>query len=131
MAHHIRDKVHNNQYVDFSGLKFGRVRPSDIDGFMIFNNLTIIFEFKHVNTHGISAGQQRILKTMCDRMHSDKAHAIVIYATHSNDAYMSDLDAGNAIVQSWYFGNSEWRKAKSRVTAREFVAWLMRKYNQF
>ena len=44
----IRNRDYMRQIKDFSGLRFGKISPTDIDGFLDFGNSLFIFvEMKH------------------------------------------------------------------------------------
>ena len=62
----IRNRDYMRQIKDFSGLRFGKISPTDIDGFLDFGNSLFIFvEMKHGDTR-IPYGQKLALTRLCD-----------------------------------------------------------------
>ena len=63
----IRNLTFTRQRADFSGLRFGNIRPTDIDGVIEFENRCCIFmETKHGDAN-LPIGQRLALERNCDK----------------------------------------------------------------
>ena len=80
-----RGIIKNAEYAkvlkDFSGLRYGRITPTDIDGYMEFGNKVFIFiESKYMDSP-IPFGQNLALERLVDAV-SEVRHAILIHCKH-------------------------------------------------
>lgn len=103
----IRNKDFKRQIFDMSGLQFGKITPTDIDGFMDFGNkLFVFFESKHGSSK-MSYGQRLALERLVDACHSPPQRTAVCFVlSHdgkSEEIYVSEL----RIVQ--YRHNGKWQ----------------------
>lgn len=63
----IRNLTFTRQRADFSGLRFGSIRPTDIDGLIEFENRCCIYmETKHGEAD-LPTGQRLALERVCDK----------------------------------------------------------------
>jgi len=116
----IRNAQFMEQLKDFSGLKFGTISPTDIDGFLDFGNhifVLIELKYKHPSLQG---GQRLALERLCDACQSEMREAYVIIATHETDI-PNQIDVAGAIVHRmrWH-GSWHVREAKHE-TVRELI----------
>lgn len=74
----IKNMDHVRERADFSGMRFGTITPTDIDGFVEFGDQVFVFiETKHGNA-GLPQGQRLALERVCDRVQKSGAEAIVL-----------------------------------------------------
>ena len=113
----IRNRDFVRQIKDFSGLSFGRIYPTDIDGFLDFNDEVFIFiEAKHGD--GTPKGGQKLaLERLCDACAIAGKNSIVLVANHDDDG---DIDIGALFVSNIRF-NGKWRTAKREITVRDAI----------
>lgn len=119
----IQNRSYGKQIVDFRDLRYGAITPTDIDGFLDFQNKLFIFiELKHGNTE-VKTGQRLALERICD---ASRVPAWVLVARH--DAYHdADIDAANAIVTAIYHGGAWWPPEKiEETTLRNWIDWIRR-----
>lgn len=65
----IRNREFKQQIADFSGLRWGKVTPTDLDGFIDFGNKLFVFiESKHGDSV-MPYGQRLALERLCDACH--------------------------------------------------------------
>ena len=77
----IRNSNQVKQAIDFTGIKNGKIHPSDIDAAFEFDNeALILIEVKRIG-NDIPTGQRLLLERICDSWHTDKS--IVLKVTHS------------------------------------------------
>ena len=122
-----RGKIRNREYAsqlrDFSGLRFGRITPTDIDGFMDFNNKAFVFiEAKH----GVAlpkTGQRLALERVCDACESAGKSTLVLVASHTDAGDIQFASIPVAFIRH----KGKWRTPRKPTTVREaietFLEW--------
>lgn len=108
----IRNKEFQKQFVDFSGLTFGKISPMDFDAFFEFGDKLFVFIETKYGKAEMPFGQRLALERVCDATHSETRNAFVFVTTH-NDA--DDIDLAKTIVTEYRF-NGQWRKPKGNIT---------------
>lgn len=82
----IRNRVCAGQLKDFSGLRFGKITPTDIDGFVDFQNKAfVIFEIKY-GTALMPYGQRLGYERLADACEKAGIKTLVIVAHHQTQA---------------------------------------------
>lgn len=120
----IRNRSLAMQIRDFSGLAYGKITPTDIDGFLEFGDRLFIFiEGKRDGTP-LSYGQTLALARLADACHiPPRRYATAIIVDHPSGE--SDIDYATATVRTWRWGG-EWRKPLQRgITLRAAIDRLM------
>lgn len=129
MVEHSRGKIRNpdaaRRLRDFSGLRYGRITPTDIDLFLEFGDAHkyIIGEGK---AHGaeLPFGQQLALERMADDLNSSRPTLLIIVDI-SDD--MPDMIPYHLTVVRKSRENGEWNNRYVGMTTRqaidEFVGW--------
>ncbi len=88
------------QLVSYRDLRWGKITPTDLDGFLDFGNkIFVLIEYKYKTTP-LDGGQEKALKRLVD---STRQPACLIHATHDKPADQV-IDGANAIVVRTYFG---------------------------
>jgi len=120
----IRNREHAKQLKDFSGLKFGKITPTDIDGFLDFGNtLFIIIEVKHGNTN-LPYGQNLAFERLCDNLQNSGKHTYLLVATHNTE---DDIDVAKCKLVK-YRHNKKWELPKRNITIRKVIDALLKKH---
>lgn len=128
----VRGKIRNRDYAKqlkgFGNLKWGKITPTDIDGFVDFNNRVFVFiECKHGDS-SMPYGQKLGLERLCDACESSGMHSIVIVANH-NILYTEDIDVAVQPV-TLIRHKKQWRKPNTPQTVKSaidgFVAYANR-----
>ena len=113
----IRNREYSNQVKDYSGLCFGKITPTDIDGVIEYKNLGyIIIELKH-NGAPLPYGQQLCLERLCDDLERTKPTLLVI-ASHDCDG---DINVANLLVTK-FRSEHQTRLPDARITVRLLCA---------
>lgn len=108
----IRNRDAGKQIIDYSGLRFNRITPTDIDGLIEYKGKAFIFyEFKYGDAP-MPRGQMIALTRMVDAIQMGGTPAILILGSHSNQA-AEDIDAANAKARAIYW-NGAWSGGCSR-----------------
>jgi hypothetical protein len=112
----IRNRQMATQVRDFSGLCFGNITPTDIDGYIEYKNRChILIETKY-GTAELPYGQRLALERMCDDLHKAKP-TIAIIASHTSTG---DIDVANALVSETRF-KRKWIHKYDGMTVRQLV----------
>lgn len=121
----IRNRQFAQQIRDFSGLRFGSITPTDIDGFVEFQDRLFIFIESKFGNSEPPRGQMLALERLCDacEQHGHR-RSVVLMLKHSILADSGlDIDFGRLLV-SRYRLCGKWRVPKSDTTCREAIERL-------
>jgi hypothetical protein len=117
---HYRNESLVRNFNILTGIKFGNIRPMDVDGFIeIHNKLFIFIETKHGNSplHG---AQRMALERLTDAVHNpkDDKHSYLLVVSHYD---IGDIDVATSIVTD-YRHNGIWHNTTQyHYNAYEFV----------
>lgn len=120
-----RGKIRNKDYVptkDFSGIRFGKITPTDIDGFLDFGNKVFIFIELKYGASILSYGQRLALERLCDSCADAGKVSVVLVAHYEN--VKDEIDVGILPV-SLIRNNKEWRKPKINLTVKQAIDQLL------
>jgi len=123
-----RGKIRNREYArqikDYSGLKFGTISPTDIDGFLDFGNtLFIIIEVKYKNAN-LSRGQKLAFERLCDNLQNSGKHTYLLIGTHNSE---NDIDVAKCKLVKYRY-KKEWKYPKINITIRKVIDKLLEKH---
>lgn len=127
----IRNRDCAKQLRDFTGLRFGKITPTDIDGFLEFNDtLFVYFEAKRIGT-SLPYGQKLALTRQCDaidgtenQQHNKRMSALIVIE-HETDIGQ-DVDYAKAKVVNVYY-EKKWTVPNRPISGREAVECLLMK----
>lgn len=125
MADEIRGKIRNKEHVptkDYSGLRYDKITPTDIDGFLDFGDKTFVFIELKYGDKPLQLGQKLALERLCDACASDKRVSIVLIVRYYQDS--DEVDVAPLFV-SEYRLNGKWRKPYKQITAREAIDQIL------
>lgn len=110
------------QLVDFSGLRYGKITPTDIDGFLDFENK--LFVWIEVKSTGVDMpyGQRLALERMANAAHRSGIVAWVLLATHDTPSEM-DIDVASCNVVS-AFNGGRWYNVSAGATVKSAIDFL-------
>lgn len=104
----IRNKEFASQIKDFSGLRYGKITPTDIDAALEFSNKIYIFIESKFQSSMLPLGQKLCLTRMVDSVQSKNKHALLIICDHECNPG-EEIDIAHCKVREWYcFGS--WKK---------------------
>jgi len=125
---HIDDPEGFNQKIDYSDIAYGRIRPTDIDGFIEYHNKLFIFmEFKceGVDFFGDQhIGQRLALERLVDSLYEVGKSAYVIIATHPKD-YTKDLKTADCKVIKVRM-EKQWREPSITINLKDYIDILVK-----
>ncbi len=116
----IQNRARKQQIADMSGLRFHKITPTDLDGFIDFDNRLFIFiEGKFIATP-VLYGQGLSIDRLCDACSNPpKRYSIAIIADHHHPID-EDIDFANMTVRT-IRQNSKWRHPMRSITVRQAI----------
>jgi hypothetical protein len=119
----IRNRERAQQLRDFSGLRYGSITPTDIDGFMEFGDRVFIFiESKHAGAP-LPKGQRMAIERLTDAISETGRASIAIVCEHNTH---DDIDFANCPVREWRVGR-QWVKPDKQYTLRAVIDSFLRR----
>lgn len=115
------------QIIDFSGLRYGLITPTDIDGVIEYHDKAYIFlEFKLFDRE-MPDGQRLALERICDGLEKSGKECAVFLCIHNVSDCNKDISAANSIVRSVYW-RGKWIRLKNYITVKEqvdkYIEWV-------
>lgn len=123
--------IHNEsnlrQIVDFNGLRYGPISPTDIDAQLEFDNRLFIFIEAKFGDAKVPIGQRLALERMCDAIHAPPhRYAVVLVASHQTEKG-KNIDLGAAKLTAYRYGG-KWKNATDdTATVRSSVDFFINK----
>ena len=125
----IQNRARAKQLRDFSGLRFGNITPTDIDGLIEYHGKGyIILELK-LRDAVLSDGQRLALERLTDDLSRAHKPTICILANHDTFEPEEDIDAANALVTE-YRWQRQWQIQKTSYNVREFIELFLSKIKE-
>lgn len=119
----INNRDRARQIKDYSGLRYDKITPTDIDGFIDFGNKHfVILEYKLVGTE-IPYGQKLALVRLCDAAEAGGVDSWLLIADHGVRDCNEDIDCAMGIVRQYYH-NHVWRDPMSQTTVFDAIQML-------
>lgn len=120
----IQNRERARQIIDFSGIRYGNITPTDMDGFFEYHNQAFAFyEFKLIGGE-FPRGQRVALQRMVDAITDAQKEAVIFLCRHSAFEPREDISAQDAVVEEIYY-RGQWRKGDGR-TAKEYTDGFMK-----
>lgn len=91
------------QLIDLTGINYGNLSPTDVDGFLeIKNKLFVFLEFKNENAPPIGYGQRTALERVVDALHQSGKVSLAVIGQH-NTAHTEIVNgaASKALEVRW------------------------------
>jgi len=116
-----RGKITNperkRQLIDFSKLKYGKITPTDIDGFIEKdNNMFMFYEYKLLDTD-MPFGQRVAYTRLVDALTDAGKQAVLFICRHNQVDTNKEINGSDCIVDSYYF-HGKWHPGRNK-TAKE------------
>ena len=122
--HSDRGKIYNHerarQQRDYSGLRFGNITPTDIDGIIEYKNIGyVIIELKY-SDNVLPYGQKLALERLTDDLEKAGKPCLCIVATHLTLNCNEDIDVASALVEEYRY-KEQWRENKNSLATKELI----------
>ena len=125
MRGEIQNRERAKQLRDFTGLKWGNITPTDIDGFVEFRDkLHVYMEFKVSDTK-LQEGQRKALERACDAATTPERQAVALILEHDTPPEQ-DIDCAACPVREYRY-QREWREPVNPITCKEAIDVLLGK----
>lgn len=116
----IRHRDRKRQIVDFSGLKYGTITPTDLDLLIDYHDEAFVYgELKHRDAK-LDYGQKTALTRTVDRIRKSGARAVLFVASHCIDDPREDIPADLCTVRARY-ENGDWQHVDGEPTLRAVI----------
>lgn len=100
-----RDRA--QQIIDFSGLRYGNITPTDVDGIIEYKNKAyILYEMKY-GSADMPDGQRMAIERQIDDFTNSGKTAVALLCEHDIQNCNEDIDAAKTIVRKYYY-NKKW-----------------------
>ena len=121
----IRNREFAQQIRDFSGLRWGKITPTDIDMFVEFGGkLFVLAEGKHGSAH-LPFGQRLAFERLVDALHDPPARISVgLIVAHDTTG---DIDFAQLPVRAIRY-RGKWRPPKTACTLLSAITELRAKF---
>lgn len=98
----IRNRNQKQQIVDFGGLRWGKIMPTDLDAFIDFGGKLFVFVEAKYGGASLSFGQRLAIERVCDACHSpDTGRYSVAFVCSHNSQGDIDLAASTVVQYRW------------------------------
>lgn len=117
----IRNKEFKRRISDFSGLRYGKITPTDLDLYVEFSGKLFVFvEAKFMNSE-MEYGQKLALERLCDGMHrpAEGKHSVLFLVTHCQEE--GDIDMAKTKVVKYRHGGVWKRPHREGSTLRDGI----------
>ena len=113
------------QLRNFTGLLFGSITPTDIDGFIEYKNRAYIIIEMKLDEVEVPFGQMLALERLCDDLQKEK-QCLLIVAQH-NYRPEQDIDFANCQV-SKYRSRGKWITPESSITVKKLIDEFLKRF---
>ena len=124
----IQNRLRSQQIIDFSGIRYKNITPTDIDGFFEKAGRAFVFyEYKLLGAE-IPRGQELALTRIVDGLRIAGKSAVLFICRHNEVDPAKDVKAANAIVEKIYW-NGRWYQGKNKSVKEQtdnFMNWADR-----
>lgn len=122
---YIQAQERARQVVEFKGLRYENITPTDVDGFFEWHNKVFVFyEYKLAGAR-MARGQMVAMERLVDGLDAANKTAVLFLCEHTVQNPRRNVDAASAIVKAVYYKGC-WHKGNGG-TVRErtdaFLKW--------
>ena len=122
----INNRKRAEQQIDYKGLLYGNITPTDIDGLIKYHNKGyVILEAKLKETLLLKS-QRLALERMTDDLSKTGKSTICIIVRHEIDDPKQDIDATKTTVRE-YRWLGEWHFPKDICNTKDMIDWFIQR----
>ncbi len=121
----IQNRERARQIIDFSGIRYGNITPTDLDGFFEKGNKTFVFYEYKLPDADMPRGQELALTRLVDGLSAAGKTAVLFLCRHNEFDPEKDVKAAKAVVEAIYWRN-QWHKGNNLTVKEEtdrFMNW--------
>lgn len=128
----IQHRERARQIIDFHGLKYGSITPTDVDGLFEYHNKAYIFIEVKYGKQQMPGGQKLAFERLTDDVGTAGKKAVLFVCEHNVTDCEEDIVAADTIVRNIYVFNKntqkgEWKPGNGRTLANAvdiFLRWV-------
>lgn len=121
----IRNREYASQIRDFSGMRFGSITPTDIDGFIEYRNRGFVIIESKYGQSKLAGGQRLAFERLADTLNSVKPTLLVV-GSHM-EGLNEDIAIDKSIVTE-YRSKGRWLIPNTNLTVydivKSFLLWI-------
>ena len=121
----IRNREYANQVKDYSLLCWGKMTPTDIDGFLDFHNRIFVFLEVKQGSSSLSTGQRIAYENLANATDKSGIATLVLIAVHDKKNPSHYNEQGDILVDvlpiAKYFWRRKWRIPQHPETVRSAI----------
>lgn len=123
-----RGEIHNRerakQLRDFSGLLYGNITATDLDGLIEYKNKGYVFIETKLQGTLLDFGQKLALERITDDLTRSNKPAICIVSDHNINDPTRDIDVAKTIVREYRL-RGRWNTPHNSYTTKQMVDWFI------
>lgn len=123
MRGEIQNRERARQLRDFTGLRFGNITPTDIDGFVEFQDRLFVWMEAKLRDVPLCDGQRLALERLCDAVAATGRTAVVLILEHDTEP-AQDIDFASCPVRELRYQH-EWREPIRPIKCKEAINVLL------
>jgi hypothetical protein len=118
------------QLIDFDGLRWGNMRPTDIDAVMEIRNKLFLFIEAKYRDKGMDTGQKIAIQNICNAIHKpDERYCYGILVEHEvADTSRPIILAECKVREIWSPMEGAWANQEKRPNIKKVIDHLLNKY---
>lgn len=125
MRGEIENRERAKQLRDYTGLRWGNITPTDVDGLVEFDDKLFVFIEIKLNSTPLKKGQRVALARSCDAIAKTGRMAVVLIVEH-NTPIGTDIDVAPCIVREFRM-RKKWREPlRPPLTCRDAIDILLK-----
>lgn len=101
--------------IDFSGIRYGNITPTDVDGLIEYHNKAVVFLEYKCDSAEMPYGQKLALERVATNNHIAGKKSTVFVCEHNVHDCEQDVDAAEAVVRDFYYDGVWYHDGKTKV----------------
>ncbi|MBU1172997.1 MAG: hypothetical protein KKD44_25835 [Proteobacteria bacterium] len=127
-----RGKIRNKKYIsrlrDFSGLKWDKITPTDIDAFVEFSGRLFIFIEAKIKGTELERGQKLAFERLGDAITKGESYFIIADQEKTEKEPEDGIDYSILPVRKYRYKSKWYDPPQHGITVKEFIITVRKKY---
>ncbi len=122
----IQNKERAKQLIDFSGIRYGNITPTDIDGYFEKADKAFVFYEYKLSGAEIPKGQSLALMRIVDGLSTAGKDAVLFLCRHEEENPNNEIRASGALVEKIYW-HGKWHEGSGLTVKQQtdkFMNWV-------
>lgn len=118
----IYNRPRSNQKLDYSGLNYDGITPTDLDGLTEYKNRGYIFIEAKYRNNLLPVGQRLAIERLVIDTAKSGKKSIALVVEHYIDDPLIDVPVADCILREYFYSDKKiWLRPKNIVTTKEYV----------